>query len=84
MADTNNFSQNKQRAIEQMREMNKRAKQPCSSAEHQECSEKKPAQNTEFGINIPSDTLIILGLILILSNENCDKLLLLALLYILI
>ena len=83
MADTNNFSQNKQRAIEQMREMNKRAKQPCSSNENQEHIEKKSAQNAEFGINIPSDTLLILGLILILSNENCDKLLLLALLYIL-
>lgn len=70
-----NFSQDKEHAIEQLREMNRRATQPSAA-------DSRQIKNSQPGTNIPSDALLILGLILILSNENCDKLLLLALLYI--
>lgn len=73
----NNFFQNKQRAIEQLREMNKRAKQPNDQ------NKKNKISSPTQGINIEQDTLLILGLILVLANDECDNLLILALLYLL-
>ncbi len=73
----NNFFQNKQRAIEQLREMNKRAKQPNDQ------NKKNKISASAQGINIEQDTLLILDLILILANDDCDNLLILALLYLL-
>lgn len=76
MAD-NNFFQNKQRAIEQLREMNRRAK-ITDNATKSKSDNDKPATFT-----VDNDMLLIIGLIMILANENCDKLLILALLYLL-
>lgn len=73
----NSFFQNKQRAIEQLREMNKRAKQPNDQ------NKKNKISASAQGINIEQDTLLILDLILILANDDCDNLLILALLYLL-
>ena len=79
------FQNDKQRAIEQMREMNKRATSDlhCTN-EYNQCTQKTLERNFINGINIPQDALLIFGLIFILSKEKCDKLLLLALLYILV
>lgn len=80
MTSTGVFTGDIERAAKEMLSMSKRAKS------HADCGKKTAAlnqKNSNSSINIQSDTLLILGLILILSNENCDKLLLLAMLYIL-
>lgn len=81
MTTTDGFSVNIERAVDEMLDMSKRAKQAQNNRKSE--NEKTEPKNSMASINIPSDTLLILGLILILSNENCDKLLLLAMLYIL-
>lgn len=81
MTSTDGFSSNIERAVDEMLDMSKRAKQAQNNRKIE--SEKPEPKKLMSSINIPSDTLLILGLILILSNENCDKLLLLAMLYIL-
>ena len=81
MTTTDGFSSNIERAVDEMLDMSKRAKQAQNNRKSE--NEKTEPKNSMVSINIPSDTLLILGLILILSNENCDKLLLLAMLYIL-
>lgn len=81
MTTTDGFSSNIERAVDEMLDMSKRAKQAQNNRKSE--NEKTEPKNSMASINIPSDTLLILGLILILSNENCDKLLLLAMLYIL-
>lgn len=86
MSDMHNFSAHKQRAIEQIFEMNKKAAQP----------EAQPQQNTmrnmynsvkkspnNFGVNFSNDDMLIMGLILILSEDCRDMWLFLALIYIL-
>lgn len=79
------FQNDKQRAIDQMREMNKRATSDQHyTNEYNQCTQKTLERNLINGINIPQDALLIFGLIFILSKEKCDKLLLLALLYILV
>ena len=82
-----NFSEDKQRAIEQMLNMNKRAK----SQDKKSQGEGSTPIYTKSGADIISfsellnqpDTLLIIGLILILAQDNTDMLLLLALVYIL-
>ena len=81
MTTTDGFSSNIERAVDEMLDMSKRAKHAHNNRKIER--EKPEPKNSMSSINIPSDTLLILGLILILSNENCDKLLLLAMLYIL-
>ena len=87
----------KQRAAERMRELNARSKYrqnaPVTDT-HRHTNNTEPNSPPGFlsELNIPflsnikfdSDIALILGLVLILSSENSDKLLLLALLYILI
>ena len=88
------FDLEKQRAVERMRELNARAKNIKNACEPQRTlrpDNNIPPQNLG-GINIPflkdigidADISLILGLALILMAEDSDKLLLLALLYILI
>ncbi len=82
------FSSQKQRAINQINEMRNRATPPALSKDGQKKVRPKP-QNRPHNTPLRSmptlsdDTLIILGLILILSNDGSDTLLLLALAYIL-
>ena len=94
------FNLEKQRAAERMRELNARSKYPPNFGAQQcdvKCQNKKVEEHhghNEFlpGLKIPflddltldSDLALILGLVLILTTEKADKLLLLALLYILI
>lgn len=82
MAPNNdNLASDIERAVDEMFNMNERAKQSSVNCGGNAIEHKK---NSMPGINIPSDILLILGLILILSNENNDKLLLIVMLYILI
>lgn len=83
MTEAQNFSDCKQRATQELLEMNKRAQQSGNTQNHQNGAASPATQNLIKSINIPSDALLVLGLVFILSNENCDKMLLLALLYIL-
>lgn len=76
-----NFQSDKQRAIEELLNMNKKSSN--TKAEVPLCNPNIERGNIKKGINIPLDTLIILGLIIILTEEQCDTLLILALLYIL-
>ena len=90
----------KQRATERLRELNARSKYPpnfnsqqCDVKDQNKKADEDHVHN-EFlpGLKIPflgdltldSDLALILGLVLILTTEKADKLLLLALLYILI
>lgn len=89
----NDFTKRRQAAIDTMRQMNERSvyknrdekPQPPPPEHHK----KQPPQS---GFNIPvlkdflkdSDSALIIGLLLILLNENCDKTLLFALVYILL
>ncbi len=88
MNGMHNFKVQKQNAINQIHEMKTRA----TPSEETYVTDKKvaktdpkpplsPAKSAIFSMS--DDTIIILGLILILSNDNTDMLLLLALVYIL-
>lgn len=87
MNKMHNYSSEKQRAIEQMREMNKRATKNSDTKPQTSCTaQSQPANRDLFqnaSLPLDSDTLIILALILILAGDNTDKILLLALVYIL-
>ena len=86
------FNLEKQHAAERLKELNARSKYRQGNT--QNTAKKSEPQKSGFlsdfnipflsGIGIDSDMALILGLILILSSEKSDKLLLLALLYILI
>lgn len=90
------FSSRRQAAIESMRQMNKRSvyKTQAPEKEQPPKQDKKPTpQSTPVknGFNMPiiseilkdGDTTLIIGLLLLLLNENCDKTLIFALIYIL-
>lgn len=76
-----NFQNDKQHAIEELLNMNK--KSTYAKTDTPIHNPQNELGNIKKGINIPLDTLVILGLIIILTEEQCDTLLILALLYIL-
>lgn len=76
MNDMHNYSMNKQRAIAEMLDMNKRATKP----HYTQNGNIFLARNFSFD----SDTIVILALMFILYNDNADMLLVFALAYILI
>ena len=76
MNDTHNYSANKQRAIAEMLEMNKRATKRASAS--------KITTNKSFTFGLDPDVMIILVIMLIIYNDQTDFLLILALAYILI
>ena len=90
----NEFSRQQQDAINRMREMNKKSTNP--PPDHNRRPPPKPQpkqQNSQDGsrLELPfgnlfkdKDTALILGLLLILYGEKVDKMLLLALVYILL
>ncbi len=82
MNDMHNFSQAKQTAIEQLREMNKKAAKAERSPRQNGHNppQKSPNNFITLGSN---DDILIMGLILILAGDCHDKWLFLALLYIL-
>ncbi len=87
MTEMHNFSKDKQRAIEQMLDMNRRAQSQNKNFQNKSYPLVYRKSSTDINpffelLNQP-DTLIILGLILILAEDNTDMLLLLALVYIL-
>lgn len=87
MSDMHNFSQHKQRAITEMLEMNKKSAQPRAQSQQNTASNgynsvKKLPQN--FGIHFSNDDMLIMGLIVILSEDCRDTWLFLALIYILL
>ena len=95
LSDKNSFTVEKQRAAERLRELSARSKYKQASCGAKNAAEHKPSRrepDSLSGFNLPflsdigadSDTALILGLVLILSAEKSDRLLLLALLYILI
>lgn len=86
MNEMHKFSHDKQRAIEQLREMNKRAvKTEPLTTDGTAQNSKKASKNLSdnFKISMSSDDILIVALILILSQDCHDKWLFLALFYIL-
>ena len=93
-AANRNFNEEKQRAADRMREMSARSKYRPQDPQKSAASvnQNEESQSLFSNLNIPflgkigadSDIALVLGLVLILSAEKSDKLLLLALLYILI
>lgn len=88
MNGMHNFGVQKQRAINQINEMQKRAtppkEKPISDKNYNtQLPQSQNKQPTRLSLPFNDDTLIVLGLILILQSENCDMLLILALAYIL-
>ncbi len=95
MADTSrDFDLRKKQAADALREMSSRAKAQSGNSFKSQNAAPPPIQpaaaasgvlpiNLNFS-RLDNDTLLILGILLILSGENTDKLLLLALCYILI
>lgn len=86
MNDMHNFSDAKQNAINEMRRMNRQARsyasyEQNSSHKINNSHSKAPTGNTVLPMS--QDDMLIMGLILILSQENSDNLLLLALAYVL-
>ena len=92
--NSNEFSRQQQEAINRMREMNKKSTNPQNFGQQFTKSSTplppKPKPDS-FGIDLPfgnlfkdKDTALILGLLLILYGEKADKMLLLALVYILL
>ncbi len=90
-----NFSEQQRRAVEQMREMNKRSTAPPPKPEPEPPKPKpKPESQNSFlgGISLPfldnlkkdGDMTLILGILLLLLSEKADKRLLFALIYILL
>lgn len=93
LSDANyDFNLEKQRAAERLKKLNEMSKyrQGKTQSTVKKSEHEKSGFLSNFnipflsGIGIDSDLALILGLILILSSEKSDKLLLLALLYILI
>lgn len=86
MSDMHNFSSDKQHAIEQMLDMNKRATKPQSFSPAKASQEpNKPSKKlfSGSGLSMSTDGMLIIGLILILSEDCQDMWLFLALVYIL-
>lgn len=87
----NDFNEQKERAINAMREMNKKSTNQ-SNATHKKSPEPPPKKQVHSPVpELPfgnlfkdKDTALILGLLLILYGEKADKLLLYALIYILL
>ena len=96
------FTDRRQAAIENMRQMNARSayrQQDSKPRQSEPAPEPPPLKQTPIkpqgrqsnAVNIPiigdllkdSDSVLIIGLLLILLSENCDKTLLFALVYIL-
>lgn len=89
MNNMHSFSSQKQNAIKQMNDMQKRATLPKNNpidttVNTQIAPKATTSQTIKHNFLLSNDNMIILGLILILSNEKCDNLLLLALIYILL
>ena len=90
----NEFSRQQQDAINRMREMNKKSTNPPPDNNRRPPPKPQPKQqNSQDGskLELPfgnlfkdKDTALILGLLLILYGEKADKMLLLALVYILL
>ncbi len=89
----NNFSAQREDAIERMREMDKRRHQNESPAESAPSTVNRQNQNSLFaGLNLPfldrlqtdGDLTLIIGILLLLLSEKADKRLLFALIYILL
>ena len=90
----NEFSRQQQEAINRMREMNKKSTPPPPDNNRRPPPKPQPKQqNSQDGsrLELPfgnlfkdKDTALILGLLLILYGEKADKMLLLALVYILL
>lgn len=86
----NDFTKRRQAAIDTMRQMNERS--VYKNRDEKPPIEHRDKQLPQSGFNIPvlkdflkdSDSALIIGLLLILLNENCDKTLLFALVYILL
>lgn len=86
MNDMHNFSAHKQRAIEQMLDMNKKALQTEPLLQQNTVPNTHKAFNNlsdNLRLSISSDDILVIGLILILSEDCRDMWLFLALLYIL-
>lgn len=86
MTEMHNFSRDKQRAITEMLNMNKKAlKSDAFSADKSAVKPKKLPQNllAKSGLSMSGDELLIIGLILILAEDCRDTWLFLALAYIL-
>ena len=81
MGAVHNYSFNKERAIKQMLEMNKRAKK--DDCDKQATHKNKPDTTTKQ-FPLDSDTIKILSLMLILMGDCEDIMLIFALIYILI
>ncbi len=82
MNDMHNFSQAKQNAIEQLREMNKKADRTERNLKQNTHNPPKKSPNNFVALS-SNDDMLIIGLILILTGDCQDKWLFLALLYIL-
>ncbi len=88
MNTMHNFKIQKQHAINQINEMQKRSTNTKLQPDFLQkstpvLSKTTKNENQKPTFVLSNDTLVILGLILILSSENSDMLLLLALIYIL-
>ena len=87
MTEMHNFSRDKQRAITEMLDMNKKAlKSDAFSADKSAVKHKNPPQNSlaKSGLSMSEDEILIIGLILILAKDCRDTWLFLALAYILV
>lgn len=93
--DSDGFDIQKQRAIERMRELNSRSKNTKVTAQNRQNGRQTATidflpHNTPFkipildGLGSDPDISLILGLLLLLYFDSTDKLLLLALVYILL
>lgn len=85
MNTMHNFYSDKQRAVEQLREMNKRASQKAAKTEAKPPESKHnnmPFISPNFSIPLSNDDLLFIGLIMILSKDCHDTWLFLALFYI--
>ncbi len=86
MSDMHNFLNDKQHAIERMLDMNKRATKSQSFSPDKTAQEpSKPLRKlfSNSGVSMSTDGMLIIGLILILSEDCQDMWLFLALIYIL-
>ena len=76
-----NYSQKKEHAIKQLLDMNNRAKKSYTNTQ---TPDNTNAYTPFSQVPLDSDTLKILAIMLLLYNENCDFLLIFALVYILL
>ena len=83
MPQAQNKSGDIKRAVDEMFDMNKRALKPPAPPESKGENCKAAQQSVDKSINNSQDMFILLTLILILTKENCDSVLLFVLLYIL-